>query len=54
MSYDHWKTTNPEDEYLGPDPFECEEFEERESLRCLPRVMDDEPPALDDDDQISF
>lgn len=22
MSYDHWKTTNPDDEWLGPDPRE--------------------------------
>jgi hypothetical protein len=20
MSYDHWKTTNPDDEWLGPEP----------------------------------
>ena len=20
MTYDHWKTTNPDDEFLGPDP----------------------------------
>ena len=25
MTYDHWKTTNPADEFLGPDPFEAEE-----------------------------
>jgi hypothetical protein len=25
MSYDHWKTTNPEDEWLGPEPKEQEE-----------------------------
>ena len=24
MTYDHWKTTNPEDEYLGHDPDEDE------------------------------
>ena len=24
MSYDHWKTTNPEDRWLGPDPDEDE------------------------------
>jgi len=23
--YDHWKTTNPDDEWLGPDPDEEEE-----------------------------
>jgi hypothetical protein len=22
MSYDHWKTTNPDDEFLGPDPLD--------------------------------
>jgi hypothetical protein len=22
MSYDHWKTTDPADEWLGPDPAE--------------------------------
>ena len=22
MTYDHWKATNPEDEWLGPDPDE--------------------------------
>lgn len=22
MTYDHWKTTNPEDEWLGPDPMD--------------------------------
>jgi hypothetical protein len=22
MTYDHWKTTNPADEFLGPDPDE--------------------------------
>jgi hypothetical protein len=22
MSYDHWKTTNPDDEFLGPGPEE--------------------------------
>jgi hypothetical protein len=24
MTYDHWKTTNPVDEYLGPEPPPCE------------------------------
>lgn len=24
MTYDHWKTTNPEDEFLGPEPPPCE------------------------------
>jgi len=27
-SYDHWKTTNPDDEFLGPDPEAEEEFPE--------------------------
>jgi hypothetical protein len=27
MTYDHWKTTNPADEFLGPDPNDCEEEE---------------------------
>jgi hypothetical protein len=26
MSYDHWKTTNPDDDFLGPEPQEsCRE-----------------------------
>lgn len=24
MSYDHWKTTNPADEFLGPEPEDCQ------------------------------
>lgn len=24
MNYDNWKTTNPEDEWLGPEPPPCE------------------------------
>jgi hypothetical protein len=27
MSYDHWKTTDPADEWLGPNPEEEEEQE---------------------------
>ena len=41
--YDHWKSTNPEDEFLGPDPFEIEEFEEREGL--MARMMDEDEAA---------
>lgn len=48
--YDHWKTTNPEDEYLGPDPFECDEYEERESLRCAGRMMDLPPEPIEEDE----
>jgi hypothetical protein len=29
MSYDHWKTTNPEDEWLGPEPKSEEEPPEK-------------------------
>lgn len=25
MTYDHWKTTNPEDRWIGPDPAEEDE-----------------------------
>ena len=28
MTYDHWKTTNPDDEFLGPDPEEEDDFNE--------------------------
>jgi hypothetical protein len=30
MSYDHWKTTNPEDEWLGPEPPDGPEPPEQE------------------------
>ena len=36
MSYDHWKTTNPDDEWLGPDP------EEEKSLKPIPPLESDE------------
>lgn len=26
MSYDHWKTTNPADEFLGPDPDDVDDY----------------------------
>jgi hypothetical protein len=35
MAYDHWKTTNPDDEFLGPDPSEEEEIKmEHPNLGC--------------------
>jgi hypothetical protein len=33
MSYDHWKTTNPDDEWLGPDPAEEHDDEEPPELQ---------------------
>jgi hypothetical protein len=32
MSYDHWKTTNPEDEWLGPDPTLEDDGEPQEEI----------------------
>jgi hypothetical protein len=33
MSYDHWKTTDPADEWLGPDPEPTDdEFDELDRL----------------------
>jgi hypothetical protein len=32
MSYDDWKTTNPDDEWLGPDP--AEEHDDEEPTTC--------------------
>ena len=29
-TYDHWKTTNPDDEFLGPEPEDEDELEEPE------------------------
>jgi hypothetical protein len=26
MTYDHWKSTNPEDEFLGPDPADADDM----------------------------
>ena len=34
MSYDHWKTTNPEDEWLGPDPHNEPEEDEPKRWPC--------------------
>ena len=28
MTYDHWKTTNPDDEFLGPGPEDKDDFDE--------------------------
>ena len=28
MTYDHWKTTNPDDQFLGPDPEDEDDFDE--------------------------
>lgn len=50
MTYDHWKTTNPEDAFLGPDPQEqgpefwdtcpvCDGFGNKE----VPRPQHDDP-----------
>ena len=36
MNYDSWKTTNPDDQYLGPEP--DEQREERELYSLLARI----------------
>lgn len=33
MNYDHWKTTNPADEWLGPDPEDEDIFDAQEAER---------------------
>ena len=34
-SYDNWKTTNPEDEFLGPEPdAHCRRADEVEDTEC--------------------
>jgi hypothetical protein len=37
MSYDHWKTTNPDDEWLGPEPADpaADELDELDRLQQL-------------------
>lgn len=40
MSYDHWKSTNPADEQLGPEPDE----EDEESLPMSARTPNDGKP----------
>jgi hypothetical protein len=37
MTYDHWKTTNPADEFLGPEP---EDFKESATDRGPPRPVE--------------
>jgi hypothetical protein len=44
-SYDQWKTTNPDDERLGPDP----DDDERELERQLEALEDRETGANEDD-----
>lgn len=47
MTYDHWKTTNPDDEWLGPDPEDgCEEDESMDDHDPQPRAILD--PAFND------
>jgi hypothetical protein len=37
--YDHWKATNPDDEWLGPEPDQDDEEPEKEELPAsLPRA----------------
>ena len=48
MSFDHWKTTNPDDEWLGPEPDQDEH---------LPRPQIPPPLPLDTpdfDDEVPF
>jgi len=40
MSYDHWKTTNPDDEWLGPDPNEEETFTEDQITIAIEQWLD--------------
>jgi hypothetical protein len=39
MTYDNWKTTNPADEFLGPEP---EEEEEMDMVERVARAVDAE------------
>lgn len=32
MSYDHWKATNPQDEWLGPEPLERDDMSSRDGV----------------------
>jgi hypothetical protein len=47
MTYDHWKTTNPDDEWLGPNPDECDDPEPEEydplvdAYHCWELAMDE-------------
>ena len=41
MSYDHWKTTNPDDEFLGPKP-----VDEPDELELVYRELDDLKAAV--------
>jgi hypothetical protein len=52
MSYDHWKTTNPADEFLGPDPEDYDEDGLAEfELSCEQgwlRAAESDPEAYDE------
>lgn len=39
MTYDHWKTTNPADEFLGSHPDEREEEPELYQCDCCERMV---------------
>lgn len=47
-SYDHWKTTNPADEFLGPDPEEAER--PMRPRRRVPALERRHPPGCPDAD----
>ena len=40
MTYDHWKTTNPDDEFLGPDRDEEDNFEECDVCGAITEDLD--------------
>ena len=50
MTYDHWKATNPADEWLGPDPDE-EARKEAEEERAAARADRRQKSLWEDDGQ---